>query len=128
MKKIIRLTESDLTRIIKRVIEEQAKEYITQNDNTITITKHSSGLSGKGMTVPKGTKFTYVVADKRIITGGKPMSDYIEGEYKGRFGTVSVTLNPCKTEFKIVYSDRAFYGENKTLSDALNRNLSKCTK
>jgi hypothetical protein len=48
MKKTIRLTENDLTRIVKRVINEQYDEdddmYDTHNDETEEITRSIMGL------------------------------------------------------------------------------------
>ena len=84
MKKVIRLTESDLMRIVKRVISEQpnvtttslkwktpeqlkddraGKTYTTQNTNVITFVSGSiSALTGRKITIPPGTKFTYTIS------------------------------------------------------------------
>jgi len=51
MKKIVRLTESDLTRIVKRVIMEQD----TQNTQSLKITKAVFDDYGKGQTKTKGS-------------------------------------------------------------------------
>ena len=46
MKKIIRLTESDLTRIVKRVIKEQTNILTPDKINTLSLTSSDDGVSG----------------------------------------------------------------------------------
>jgi hypothetical protein len=126
MKKIIRLTESDLTRIVKRVIMEQSTntEYITKNDNIITITKNADGSTGSTFKVPKNTKFKYVARPPQLIHLG----NYIIGEYIDEKNIkVSVRLKPCVSNFEVVRSERMYYGVSENLSKALNNSLAKCS-
>jgi hypothetical protein len=126
MKKIIRLTESDLTRIVKRVIMEQSTntEYITKNDNIITITKNADGSTGSTFKVPKNTKFKYVARPPQLIHLG----NYIIGEYTDEKNIkVSVRLKPCVSNFEVVRSERMYYGVSENLSKALNNSLAKCS-
>ena len=134
MKKVIRLTESDLMRIVKRVINEETtddgisgKVYITKNDNIITLTKNQSGLTGTSFRVPEGTKFEL---KKGYVSGNSPYF-WTGTAYKttGSDKTkVEVTLWVCKNEFSVTYGDRyRAHGTADNLKVALNNAYGKCS-
>jgi hypothetical protein len=61
MKKIIKLTESDLTRIVRRVISEQKKESedMTFDKNWVTIYNGLKTVTDSSGNMPKIINFTY---------------------------------------------------------------------
>jgi hypothetical protein len=80
MKRIIRLTESDLARIVKRVIMEQTTSL---DDQTITKLSIKSGSIGSSVTLSNGETYNYTPEDvttfPQMVYSGwcKP------GEYEG---------------------------------------------
>ena len=80
MKKIIRLTESDLMRIVKRVISEQKPDammsgqpsligdYVTNSQYVYTTLVGMSNVNF--LAIQKGTKFTYDSSKNRVIGFG----------------------------------------------------------
>ncbi len=71
MKKIIRLTESDLARIVRRVIKENEEEWISQSEDM------ESDIDFKKMEIEKRSK----EATKRLSSDEKDiLKDFIESE------------------------------------------------
>lgn len=97
MKKVIRLTESDLTRLVKRVIKEQTQTTVTQ-------TGKNPGV--KTTTTPPVSNPT-----KPIPTDKNPFSQEKLDKFKGN--TVNIYSDPENKKFKrqirIDYIDRQKY-------------------
>lgn len=86
MKKIVRLTESDLVKLVKRVIEEQTESEV-MNATPITL---------RGMAIGEAIK---MLADNGFIykTDGSRVSQYVPGLYKFVFNEGVRMVEPLKT-------------------------------
>jgi len=80
MKKIIKLTESDLARIVRRVItEENSNSYTLKND--ITLENSNTLKQTPELKIFKGTKFTKVPGEKKLFSDTKyQFVDTINGQ------------------------------------------------
>ena len=72
MKKIVRLTESELTQIIKKIVNESLAEQITVN--SLTGTSPLKGKSANFYSDPQNTKIVLgkIIIDDVILTRGRP--------------------------------------------------------
>jgi hypothetical protein len=97
MKKIIRLTESDLTRLVRRVIKEQTQTTVTQ--------------TGENPGVKTTTTPPVSIATEPIPTDKNPFSQEKLDKFKGN--TVNLYSDPENKKFKrqirIDYIDRPKY-------------------
>jgi hypothetical protein len=113
MKKIIRLTENDLIRIVKRVIKEQ--EGISSESKLQELEKELKELKGVTITkdgsdlVLKGKGYTVTVDEKEIhfyIPGNIELSDEIDQFMQNRLNTVgkSQSYNHTRENVKALAS------------------------
>jgi len=93
MKKIVRLTESDLVRLVKRVINEQATSCMEP------LQSHLEGLMNLGPNFKEGQKKKY--RDNLVRDCGL-LETYIKNNPNVQFG--SITLKENKTAFACVTS------------------------
>ena len=92
MKKIIRLTESDLARIVKRVISE-AEGPAAYGDYIVGETENTNVWGSKGSTVDAFThsKWESQPGNKIVVTADRFSYDSRTGEYK-KIGPETLTL------------------------------------
>ena len=84
MKKIIKLSESDLLKIVRRVIKEQEQlnESITLNNPNIVRTLKNNKLGGNGTFSAKGTKVNFAGSGKTMAINVPNFANMTKGTWR----------------------------------------------